>query len=182
MKFRPWRERSESNQLAISAKKSLRTVSDYYCPIRNGTNIVRITSFDVTLLNNILTEHCWLSRLSGMGFKSFGLPLAKNKSGKFYHERTNNVQSFGKMELMNSSWSLIHPNFGNENFIRKVTHLVIPASSLLWNRTTLSPTFSSYYACLPGWSYFRLFIRELDAGFLFIQLGLSHCFMFHLTQ
>ena len=41
---------------------------------------------------------------------------------------------------------------------------------------------SFYYVYLPGWSYFSLFIRELDVSFFLIELGLSHLFMFQLAQ
>ena len=56
MKFRPWRERGESRRGQFLHKKSVQTVSDFYFPIRNDTNIISIKSVDITLLSNILTE------------------------------------------------------------------------------------------------------------------------------
>lgn len=122
IKFRRWRERGESRQLAIPAKKAF--VSNFYFTFRNDTKIVRITSFDVTLL--IQHKHRWLSRLSWM---RIWLATCTKQIWEMSREHKN-VKSLRKKELMNSSLSLLHPTFGNVTFVKKAIHLVIPELGL----------------------------------------------------
>lgn len=124
IKFRRWRERGESRQLAIPAKKAF--VSDFYFTFRNDTKIVRITSFDVTLL----IQHTDQAPLTQSALVN-GIWLATCTKQIWEMSREHkNVKSLRKKELMNSSLSLLHPTFGKVTFVKKAIHLVIPELGL----------------------------------------------------
>ena len=69
------------------------------------------------------------------------LATALHRSEKFHPERRQNVQSFRKMELINSSWSLYFTLISGMRVLSltKVAHLLIPQSHLPMKQNYFDP-------------------------------------------